>query len=100
MNFSKWSSSVVALVFLVQGATVAAAQMADAVPGLPGADVAPAPNPALALRRVAKACAGEVPRFCPSAQDSRSARDMLICLRPYRMDLPPACRGAINAVRH
>ena len=75
------------IAFGALGATAACAQ-------------APAPSPAAALRRVATTCKGEVVRFCPALRDSVSARDMLICLRPYRSDLSLGCRGAINAVGH
>lgn len=48
-----------------------------------------------ALASVAKSCAADIERLCPSLSNP-SARDEAICLRPLKADLSLGCRHAVS----
>jgi hypothetical protein len=57
----------------------------------------PATTRAAAQRSVVGACADENKRFCPpSPSGVPSARDEVICLKGFMLDLSPGCRQAVS----
>lgn len=52
-----------------------------------------------AYRDVAKACTTDVAKFCPGAdQAAMVPRDRVMCLKMFKPDLSPDCRGAMASV--
>lgn len=61
-------------------------------------DAPTAPGPG-AYRRLTGACRAETARLCPAlANAAPSARNQLICLRPYKSSLSLGCRSAVTAL--
>lgn len=60
------------------------------------------PTPGSAGRyKLDKICAVSLARFCPDlATTPGQTRNQVICLKPYRISLPLACRSAVTATMH
>ena len=52
------------------------------------------------LKRVALACTGDYPRFCPASETGRvNGRDQFICLKYFKTDVSLNCRRALTAAK-
>lgn len=63
------------------------------------ADDVVAPDGSLIRRtKLERSCGDALARFCPELSSTPGqTRNQVICLRPYRLNLPPYCRAAVNA---
>lgn len=76
---------------------VLTAACALATPSLAAEPATPAAHRA-AMHAVALSCTEDYPRFCPDQGTSEiTARDQLICLKPFKTDLSLPCRKAVTA---